>query len=80
MDSAYITTFDAYAFSLVKKYHYLFDLSSNISIIDSSIINLEKKRILDDIVMDLYEKKDSNYLKLVRVLLIVMMSLFVNIF
>lgn len=66
LDSAYITTFDAYAFSLVKKYHYLFDLSSNISIIDSSIINLEKKRILDDIVMDLYEKKDSNYLKLVR--------------
>ena len=65
IDSAYITTFDAYAFSIVKKYHYLFNLSSNISIIDSSIINLEKKRLLEEIIMDLYEKKDSNYLKLV---------------
>lgn len=66
LDAAYITTFDAYALSLVKKYHYLFNLSSNISILDSSIINLEKKRILDEIIMELYEEKDVNYLKLVR--------------
>ena len=66
LDAAYITTFDAYALSLVKKYHYLFNLSENISIIDSSIINLEKRRILDDIVMDLFENKDEHYLKLVK--------------
>ena len=66
LDAAYITTFDAYAFSLVKKYHYLFNLDHHISIIDSSVIQLEKKRILEEIVMDLYEKKDPNYLKLVR--------------
>ena len=66
LDAAYITTFDAYALSLVKKYHYLFNLDANISIIDSSVINLEKKKILDDIIMDLYEKKDKNYLKLIR--------------
>lgn len=66
IDAAYITTFDAYALSLVKKYHYLFNLDENISIIDSSIINLEKKRLLDEIIMELYEKKDENYLKLVR--------------
>ena len=66
IDAAYITTFDAYALSLVKKYHYLFNLDENISIIDSSIINLEKKRILDEIIMKLYEEKDENYLKLVR--------------
>ena len=65
IDSAYITTFDAYAFSIVKKYHYLFNLSINISIIDSSIINLEKNRLLEEIIMDLYERKDPNYLKLV---------------
>ena len=65
LDAAYITTFDAYAFSLVKKYHYLFNLDANLSIIDSSVINLEKKRILDDIVMDLYNSKDPLYLKLV---------------
>ena len=66
LDAAYITTFDAYAFSLVKKYHYLFNLDANLSIIDSSVINLEKRRILDDIVMDLYNTKDPCYLKLVR--------------
>ena len=66
IDAAYITTFDAYALSLVKKYHYLFNLDANISIIDSSIINLEKIRTLDEIIMELYEKKDENYLKLVR--------------
>ena len=66
LDAAYITTFDAYAFSLVKKYHYLFNLDANLSIIDSSVINLEKRRILDDIVMNLYNTKDPCYLKLVR--------------
>ena len=65
LDAAYITTFDAYAFSLVKKYHYLFNLDPELSIIDSSIILLEKKKILEEIIMDLYEKKDPNYLKLV---------------
>ena len=33
IDTAYITTFDAYAFSIVKKYHYLFNLDSHLSII-----------------------------------------------
>ena len=43
IDSAYITTFDSYALSIVKKYHYLLNLSKNISIVDSSIINIKKK-------------------------------------
>ncbi len=65
LDSAYITTFDAYALSCVKKYHYLLDISSNISIIDSSIIDLEKSKILEDIFLELYEKKDPEFLKLI---------------
>ena len=65
LDAAYITTFDAYAFSLVKKYHYLFNLDDHLSIIDSSIIHLEKKKILDEIVME-YSSKNQNYLNLVR--------------
>ena len=62
LDAAYITTFDAYAFSLVKKYHYLFNLDDHLSIIDSSIIHLEKKKILDEIVMEYYSSKNQNYL------------------
>lgn len=65
IDSAYITTFDAYALSIVKKYHYLLNIGNSISIIDSSIIELEKERILEEIFLDLYDKKDSDFLKLV---------------
>ena len=43
IDSAYITTFDSYSLSLVKKYYYLLNISPNISIIDASIINIKKE-------------------------------------
>ena len=47
LDSAYITTFDSFALSVVKKYHYLLNLSSSIGIMDSSVIELKKKEILE---------------------------------
>ena len=53
LDSAYITTFDSYALSIVKKYHYLLGISKNIGIVSSSIINIKKEQILDEI----FEKK-----------------------
>src|SRR5574344_1664723 len=37
LDSAYITTFDSYASSLVKKYSYLLNMSADFTIIDTSI-------------------------------------------
>ena len=65
IDNAYITTFDSYAYSVVKKYHYLLNISSDVSIIDSSVIYLKKKEILDDLFLELYEKEDSEFLKLI---------------
>mgnify|MGYP004501253639 CR=1 FL=1 len=65
INSAYITTFDAYALSIVKKYHYLLGLPKQIKIIDSSIILLEKKKILEDIFKTYYENKDKRFLKLI---------------
>ncbi len=65
LDTAYITTFDAYALSLVKKYHYILNISKDISIIDSSVIDLERKKYLDLIFEDLYCEKDSSFLKLI---------------
>ena len=53
VDQAYITTFDSFSLSVVKKYHYLINISKDIEISDSSIIDLNKKRILDE-VMDFY--------------------------
>lgn len=65
IDSAYITTFDSFALAVVKKYHYILGISKNISIIDSSVIELEKNRILDEIFLDKYHKKDKKFLKLI---------------
>ncbi len=65
IDSAYITTFDAFSLAIVKKYHYLLNISKNITIIDSSIIDLEKKKILEDIFLELYQEKDQDFLHLI---------------
>ena len=40
LDSSYITTFDSFTLSLVKKYHFLLNVSPSLSIVDSGIINL----------------------------------------
>ena len=65
VDTADITTFDAYALSLVKKYSHYLNVSSDLSIVDSSIISLEKKHIIQNIFDKYYEKKDSKFLKLI---------------
>ena len=66
LDSAYITTFDAYALSLVKKYHYVLNINKDIKIIDASIVNLERKRLLDKIFDEFYQAKDEEFLNFVR--------------
>ncbi len=66
IDASYITTFDSFALMIVKKYHYLLNVSSNIGIIDSSLIEIKKKEILDTIIDSYYLKKDENFLKLIQ--------------
>lgn len=61
IDSADIKTFDAYVLSLIKKYYYLLNLEKDINIIDSSIILLKKKEILDDIFNNWYNNKSSSF-------------------
>lgn len=62
IDSSYITTFDSFALSVVKKYHIYFSLSPNISIMDSSIEELKSKEILDYIFEKSYGDEDFNKL------------------
>ena len=66
LDSAYITTFDSFALSIVKKYHYLLNISPSIGIIDSSVITLEKSRVMDEIFLSYYQEKDEDFLKMIR--------------
>ena len=65
IDSSYITTFDSFSLSIVKKYSYLLNVSNNINIADSSIIYLETKKIIDDIFNRKYKEKDEDFLKLI---------------
>ena len=66
LDSAYITTFDAFALSLVKKYHYILNINKNIKIVDSSIMNMKKKEFLEEVFIEFYKEKDTNFLKLIN--------------
>ena len=65
VDSAYITTFDSYALSIVKKYGYLINVSSNCSIVEKSIIDIKKMEFMDSTFMELYENKDPEFLKFI---------------
>lgn len=66
IDGAFITTFDSFALSLVKKYHYALNISPNISITDSTIITLEKEKILDNIFNEMYKEKNPLFIKLIN--------------
>lgn len=66
IDSAYITTFDSFAMSIVKKYHYLLNVSKSLSIIESSIIEMKKKELLDNIIDTYYLNNDPRFLKLIN--------------
>ena len=65
LDSSYITTFDSFALSIVKKYSYLLNVRKDVKIADSSIIYFKKKAILDEIFENLYKEKDEQFLKLI---------------
>ncbi len=56
-----ITTFDSYALSLVKRYYYYLDIDTNIGIADQNILNAEKRKIINEIFLDLYEKEDKTF-------------------
>ncbi len=59
LESAYITTFDSFALSLVKKYHYALKISKNITNIDASIVNIKKNQIIENIFERYYKENDK---------------------
>ena len=66
IDSSYITTFDSYSLTVLKKYHYLLDVSPNVNILDSSALTLVKKDIIDIIFDELYRDEDPKFIKLIN--------------
>ena len=66
LNSSYITTFDSYALSVTKKYHYLLGISSDISISDESLVILEEKKIIDKVFDEFYLSKSDEFESLIR--------------
>ena len=61
LDGAYITTFDSYALSIVKKYHTKLNITNNIKVSDQVIIDIKTKEILDEIFNEYYLTPISSF-------------------
>ena len=65
VDSAYITTFDSFAQSMVKKYANVLNMNDHFTIVDANIVNLEIDKIIDEIFENKYVS-DENFCKFIR--------------
>ena len=59
IDSAYITTFDSFCLSLVKKYHYVLGVSRDIKISDQISLDILKKDLLTKLIENYYKNNDQ---------------------
>ena len=66
LDSAYITTFDSFSLSVVKKYHINLGINKDIKVTDAALINIRKKEILDSIFEKKYQESYENFQKLIE--------------
>ena len=63
---ANITTFDAYALEIVKKYSFLLHLNKDLSIVDESVLKEEKRRIIEELFTKFYEENNERFYNLLR--------------
>lgn len=66
IEKAYITTFDSFALSIVKKYHFILNISKEVQIVDENLILFLKKEFLDQIFEEFYRKKDEKFHHLIH--------------
>ena len=66
IDSSFIMTFDAYAQFLAKKYHQELGIDKNIKVIDTNIIKNKTKEIVNEIMLEEYEKGNEKFLTLIN--------------
>ena len=66
VDSAFIMTFDAFALYLVKTYHYEIGVNPEIDIIDGSLLQVIKNRLIDEVMMEEYANPSEQFKQLIR--------------
>ena len=65
LDKAYITTFDSFSLSILKKYHYILNISNNITPEEGGILKIEEKKQLDKIMDENYLEKNPKFLQFI---------------
>ncbi len=65
VDSAYITNFDSFALSLVKKYHLLLGLNEDISIVTSTL-DVKRNLWIEEEVKKQYDENNPDFLNLLK--------------
>ncbi len=66
IDNAIISTFDAFTLRLVKEYHYLLGLESDIDIADAIIVKARKKAIIEEVIKKYYLRNESDFNTVVK--------------
>lgn len=66
IDGAYITTFDSFALSVVKKYHDILNVTNAVKICDEALITIKTKELLDEIMDEYYAREDTDFLNLIK--------------
>lgn len=66
VDAVNFQTYDAFAFSLVKKYHKDINVPNDVKIVDNTLIEIEKKKAIRRILDRKYEEEKQDVIKLVN--------------
>ena len=68
IDQANIQTFDSLFLEIVRKYYYVINVSKDVNICDESLIEIEKRKIVDRVFNHYYEANDEIFKKLINLL------------
>ena len=66
VDAVNFQTYDAFAFSLVQKYHKDINVPNDVKIVDNTLIEIEKKKAIRRILDRKYEEENQDVIKLVN--------------
>lgn len=66
LEAAHIETFDAFSLYLVKKYSSFLNISNDINVMDSSLLNIQKKKIIDQVFHQYYLSQDPLFIQMIN--------------
>lgn len=66
LETSYITTFDSFALSIVKKYHTNLNITNKVTVTDNVIIEKTKEEILDNIFENYYNNPTNEFINLIN--------------